>query len=59
MTSSETVRTIEVAELQHKIDEAENDIALINGRLDEAQGMFLGQPYYARVYNISIMQTFV
>ena len=49
MTSPETVRTIEVAELQHKIDEADNDIALINKRLDEAQGMFLGQSIYVCV----------
>ena len=55
MTSSVTARTIEVADLQHKIDEADNHIALINRRLDEVQGMFLGQSYYAHVYNISMM----
>ena len=43
MTSPEIVRTIEIADLQHKIDEADNDIALNNRRLDEVQGMFLGQ----------------
>ena len=59
MTSPATAQTTEVADLQHKIDEADNDIALINMRLDEAQGMFLGQPYYARVYNISMMRRFV
>ena len=59
MTSPVTARTIEVAKLQHKIDEADNDIALINRRLDNTQGMFLGQPYYARVYNISMMRRFV
>ena len=46
MTSPETIRTIEVAKLQHKIDEADNDIALINRRLDNTQGMFLGQSVY-------------
>ena len=40
MTSPETVRTIEIADLQQKIDEADTDIALINRRLDKAQGMF-------------------
>ena len=45
MTSPVTPRTTEVADLQHKIDEADNDIVLINKRLDEAQGMFLGQSY--------------
>ena len=59
MSSPVTARTTEVADLQHKIDEADNDIMLINRRLDEAQGMFLGQPYYARVYNISMMQRIV
>ena len=59
MTSPVTARTTEVADLQHKIDEADNDIALINRRLDKAQGMFLGQPYYAHVYNISMMRRFV
>ena len=59
MTSPVTARTTEVADLQHKIDEADNDIVLINRLLDEAQGMFLGQPYYARVYSISMMQRIV
>ena len=59
MTSPETARTVEVADLQHKIDEADNDIALIYRRLDKAQSMFLGHPYYARVYNISMMRRFV
>ena len=43
MTSPVTTQSTEVADLQHNIDEAENDIALINRRLDEVQGMFLGQ----------------
>ena len=49
MTSPVTARTIEVAYLQHGIDKADNDIALINRRLDEVQGMILGQLYYAYV----------
>ena len=32
----------EVAELQRKLDTAEDDIALINRRLDDSQGMFGG-----------------
>ena len=43
MTSPITARTTEVADLQNKIDEADKDIALINRRLDEAQGMFFGE----------------
>ena len=47
MTSPEIVRTVEIADLQHKIDEADNDIALINRRLDESQGMSLRHSIYA------------
>ena len=42
MTFPATARTTQVADLQHKIDEADNDIALINRRLDEVQGMSWG-----------------
>ena len=37
-----TAHATEVAGLEHKLDEADNDITLINRRLDEAQGMFWG-----------------
>ena len=33
-------RNTEVAELQQKLDIAEDDIALINRRLDDSQGMY-------------------
>ena len=42
-----TARTLEVAHLQQKLDVADDDIMLINRRLDEAQGMSLGQSVYA------------
>ena len=38
-----TTRTTEVAELQRKLDVADDDITLINRQLDEAQGIFLWQ----------------
>ena len=38
VTSPETVWTVEIVDLQDKIDEADTDIALINRRLDESQG---------------------
>ena len=34
-----TAHATEVAGLEHKLDVADNDITLINRRLDEAQGM--------------------
>ena len=55
MTSPETFRTVEIADLQHKIDEADTDIALINRRLDESQGMYLEQSLHIRVCKISVM----
>ena len=37
---------MEIAELQRKLDVAGDDLALINMRLDESQGMHSGQfPY--------------
>ena len=42
---------MEIAELQQKIDAAGDDLALINMRLDESQGMYSGQsPYVFVVY---------
>ena len=34
---------MEIADLQRKLDVAGDDIALINMRLDESQGMYSGQ----------------
>ena len=39
--------------MQRKLDVAGDDIMLINRRLDESQGMYLGQSLHARAYNIS------
>ena len=39
-----TSQAIEVAHLKQKVDVADDDITLINRRLDEAQGMFWGSP---------------
>ena len=54
MTSLKTVRTAEIADLQHKIDEADTDIALINRHLDETQGMYSEQSLHIHVCNISV-----
>ena len=54
-----TAQAIEIADLKQKADVADDYIKLINRRLDKAQGMFWGQLYYARVYNISMMRRFV
>ena len=40
-----TAHAIEVAGLKQKLDVADDDITLINMRLDEAQGMFWGGQY--------------
>ena len=45
--STATIQAAEVADLKQKLELADEDITLINRRLDEAQGMFLGQPAYA------------
>ena len=42
ITSMATAHTTEVAGLKQKLDVADDDITLINRRLDEAQGMFWG-----------------
>ena len=41
-----TSQTTDIAELQRKLDVAGDDIALINMRLDESQGMYSGQSPY-------------
>ena len=41
-----TAQATEVARLKQKLDVADDDLTLINRRLDEEQGMFLGQPVY-------------
>ena len=40
-----TAHATEVADLKQKLDVADDDITLINRRLDEAQGMFWGSQY--------------
>ena len=40
-----TTHATEVAGLKQKLDVADDDITLINRRLDEAQGMFWGSQY--------------
>ena len=40
-----TAQATEVADLKQKLDVADDDITLINRRLDEAQGMFWGSQY--------------
>ena len=42
-----TAHATELAGLKQKLDVADDDITLINRRLDEAQGMSLGQLVYA------------
>ena len=48
-------RTDEFAELKRQLDVADSDIALVNKRLDESQGMYLGPSLYACAYNISVI----
>ena len=40
-----TARATEVADLKRKLDVVDDDITLINRRLDEAQGLFWGSQY--------------
>ena len=44
-----TAYAAEVADLKQKLESANEDITLINRRLDEAQGMFWGH-YLMHVY---------
>ena len=41
--SMETAHAAKVADLKQKLESADEDITLINRRLDEAQGMFWGR----------------
>ena len=41
-----TAHATEVAGLKQKLDVADDDITLINRRLDKAQGMFWGRSVY-------------
>ena len=45
--SKATAQAAEIADLKQKLELVDEDITHINRRLDEAQGMFLGQPAYA------------
>ena len=42
--STATAQAAEVADLKYKLELADEDITLINKRLDEAQGMFWDRP---------------
>ena len=42
-----TAQATEIELLKQKVDVADDDITLMNRRLDEAQGMSLGQSVYA------------
>ena len=44
-----TAQATEVADLKQKLDVPDDDITLINRRLDEAQGMSVGQSVYASI----------
>ena len=50
-----TSQTTDIAELQRKLDVAGDDIALINMRLDESQGMYSGQSLHIHFCDISMM----
>ena len=49
VTSVRTAQAIEVAHLKQKVDVADDDITLMNRRLDEAQGMSLGHSVHASI----------
>ena len=53
VASRASARTTEVVDLERKLDMAGDDIALINRRLDESQGMYFGGSLYALAYDIS------
>ena len=50
-----TSQTMDIAELQRKLDMAGEDIALINVRLDESQGMYSEQSLGIHFCDISMM----
>ena len=43
-----TAHATEVAGLEQKLDVADNDITLINRRLDEVQGMYFGRSVHIK-----------
>ena len=47
-------RNTEVAELQRKLDIAEDDIALINRRLDDSQGIYFEHSLHQCACNLSL-----
>ena len=49
VTSVVTAQATEVAHLKQKVDVADDDITLIDRRLDEAQGMSLGHSVDASI----------
>ena len=49
-----TSRPMDIVELQRKLDVAGDDIALVNMRLDESQGMYLEQSFHIHFCNISM-----
>ena len=44
-----TAQATEVADLKQELDVADDDIMLMNRRLDEAQGMSLGHSVHASI----------
>ena len=44
-----TAQATEIAHLKQKVDVADDDITLINRRLDKAQGMSLGHSVHASI----------
>ena len=44
-----TAQAVEVAHLKQKVDVADDDIMLMNRRLDKAQGMSLGHSVHASI----------
>ena len=49
-----TARNSEVTELQRKLDIAEDDIALINKRLDDSQGIYFEHSLQQCACNLSL-----
>ena len=47
-------RNSEVTELLRKLDIAEDDIALINRRLDDSQGIYVEHSLHQCAYNVSM-----
>ena len=51
-----TARNSEVTELQRKLDIAEDDIALINRRLDDSQGIYCNHSLHQCACNVGLAQ---